>query len=452
MSHRKNRIAPKIKNQKHVLPNGPDLSAKVVSPGRSTEVKETLQGDNNGMPFIIVDGINMRSKHNLQVALAKVEKKRMKAIQKDCRSLPLLEYTRPPTCTNPSDEFEKDAMDELDFEDDLRMLCLELPLKDEGPNKSGSVTPIPFSTSTENLHKNTIELEEIRQKLEKIRNSQESENSLSGHDTHLTDETVLEPKLTRQGTFEVQCYDQLVNPKQPLTNSASNRSINVKKAHSSSQKLTGAVTTNSDRNVTQTNSTNNLPKNKSHTDMQRKNNKTCKSQSSTEIPKIISQIGDLLLQLPGQKHDKKKLETTKRPLSYLVTISPTADVSVEAVESESESNQISQMKINENGSQSLERLKFSASSKSLPRNPVITIFAPVSPNTGKNSHFKNPLQRDESKFQSLGPNPMAKSKTILSSSEKYLGTWLPSDPQPRYGRSRTFMEVYRDLSTKIKKY
>lgn len=431
-----------------MLPNGSDLSAKVVSPGRSTEVKDTLQGDNNGMPFILVDGINMRSRHDLKVALSKVEKKRMKAIQKDCRSLPLLEYTRPPALTDPSNEFEKEAMEEMDFEDDLRMLCLDLPFKDEGQNESGSITPIPFSASTEDLQKNMKGLEEIRQRLKKIRNSQESEISVSGHDTHLTDETVKEPKLTRQYTFEVQSYDQLVNPKQSLTNSASNKSINIKEALPSSQKLTGAVTKNQNQNV----NTNNLLKNKSNNDMQGRNNKPCKSKSSTEIPKIINQIGDLLLQLPYQQNEKKKLETTKRPLAYLVTISPTADVSVESVDSETESKQISQMQITENGSQSLERLTFSESSKSLPRNPVITIFAPVSSNTGSNSHFKTPLQHDESKLQSLGPKPMTKSKTIASSSEKYLGTWLATDPQPHYGRSRTFMEVYRDLSTKGKKY
>lgn len=424
-----------------MLPNGSNLSAKVTSPGRSTEIKEIPQGDNGVMPFILVDGIDTRSRHNLQVALAKVEKKRMKAVQKDCRTLPLLEYTRPAICSDPTNESEKATKDALDFEADLHMMCLNIPPEDESLNDTGGGTPIPYAASTENLHINKKRLEEIRQKLDIIRQSQGSETPLSSYDTQSTDETVFEPKLTRQSTFEVPCYNQLINPQQSLNN--------VKESLFSPPQLTQADTNNPDRNVTRTDSKNNLFKNKSYYEMHRaKSNETCESQSSTELPNIINQIGDLLLQLPNQQNEKKKLENTKAPLSYLVTISPTADVSVESLTTESKQN--SQIQFPGNESLSLEHVTYSGSSMSLPRNPVITIFAPVSPNSRSNLQFQNTLQHDGSKFQTLCSNPMTNS--IASSSEKHLDTYFGNNPQLRYGRSRTFMEIYRDLSTKIKKY
>lgn len=441
-----------------MLPTGTNLiskvgcSGKTESPGRTTDIKDIL-GDNDGMPFILVDAENMRNRYQLQVALAKIERKRMETIEKECSLLPLLTYTREPKSIKTISESEKEIQDELEFEADLKMLSLDILSGDEKKDNlysAGSTTPIPYASSAENLHKNVKRLDEIRQKLEKLRRSQQSETAkqTSGHNAAFAYQTVSEPKLTRQGTFEVPPEEQLTNSKHLVKNSASNpvclKSSNIKVELPFSQKLTRSATIHSSAEcpneyTIKKSSTTYLFKNKSYNEMQTKNNKTSKKKSSTELPKIINQIGDLLLQLPNQQQEIKKLEPKKGPLSYLVTISPTANVSMESVKSQTDSKNNSQLTIPKNGPSAPQRLSYSEGSQQ--RNPVITIFTPVPSNTDTNAFFQSTLQHDENKFQSLCNNPM----TI----DKHLSTSLAADQQPR--RDRRFLEIPSRLSTKARK-
>lgn len=457
MSSKKNRVTPKIKNQT-ILPTGTNLiskagcSGKTESPGRTTDIKDPL-GDNDGMPFILVDAVNMRNRHQLQVALAKIERKRMETIEKECSLLPLLTYTREPKTIRPISEFEKEIQDELEFEADLKMLSLDLLSGDEQKDTlycTESTTPIPYVNSAENLQKNEKKLNEIRQKLQKLRRSQQCEtaNQSSAHSAALTYQTVSEPKLTRQGTFEVPPEEQLANSKHLVKHSVSSpvclKSINVRAGIPSPQKLTRSATIHSSAECPngypiKKCSTTYLFKNKSYNEMQTNNNKTSKKQSSTELPKIINQIGDLLLQLPNQQQEIKKLEPKKGPLSYLVTISPTANVSVESAKSQTDSKSNSQVMIPKNIPCAPQRLSYSECS--LSRNPVITIFTPVPSNTDTNSLFQSTLQHDENKFQSLCNNPM--------NIDKNLSTSLAADQQPR--RDRRYLELPSRLSTKARK-
>lgn len=458
MSNKKNRVTPKIKTQT-VLPTGTNLSkagcsGKTESPGRTTDIKDVL-GDNDGMPFILVDAVNMRNRQQLQVALAKIERKRMEKIEKECSLLPLLKYTREPKTIFPINESEKEIQDELEFDADLKMLSLDLLSGDEKKDtlcSTESTTPIPYVNSAENLQKRGKRLDEIRQKLEKLRRSQQCETAkqTSGDSAALTYQTVSEPKLTRQGTFEVPPEEQLTNSKHLVKQSVSNpvclKSINVREGLPYPQKLTRSATIHSSAECPNEYpikkcSTTYLFKNKSYNEMQTKNNKTSKKQSSTELPKIINQIGDLLLQLPNQQQEIKKLEPKKGPLSYLVTISPTANVSVESAKSQTDSKSNSQDMIPKNVSCAPQRLSYSDCSLSMPRNPVITIFTPVPSNTDTNALFQSTLQHDESKFQSLCNNPM--------NIDKNLSTSLAADQQPR--RDRRYLELPSRLSTKARK-
>lgn len=454
MSNKKNRVTPKVKTQT-MLPTGTNLiskvgcSGKTESPVRTTDIKDIL-GDNDGMPFILVDAVNMRNRYQLQVALAKIERKRMETIEKECSILPLLTYTREPKSIKRVSESEKEIQDELEFETDLEMLSLNILSGDEKKDslyRAGSTTPIPYATSAENLYKNEKRLDEIRQKLEELRRLQQSETAKqSDNNAALAYQTVSEPKLTRQGTFEVPPEEQLTNSKHLVKNSASSPlcpSSNVKVEPSSPQKLMRSATIHSSAECPngypiKKGSTTYLFKNKSYNEMETKNNKTSKKQSSTELPKIINQIGDLLLQLPNQQQEIKKLEPKKGPLSYLVTISPTANVSMESVKSQTDSKNNSQVTIPKNGPSAPQR---SESSLSLQSNPVITIFTPLPSNNGTNAFFQSTLPHDENKFQSLCNNPM--------NIDKHLSTSLAADQQPR--RDRRFLEISSTLSTNARK-
>ncbi|KAH8418016.1 hypothetical protein KR222_010572, partial [Zaprionus bogoriensis] len=328
MNQRRNRVGQKTTNptMSPVRPKPTRTTTGIDTAGRSADIQDILQSDNGGMPFILVDSVNSKNRQQLQTALTKIEKKRMRCIQRQCSTLPLLKYTRPATRTEPFSPTEEAIKDELDFQADIHMLCLEMQTEesDEASCPTGAITPIGHSPSAQDLLQNKKRLNEIRKELEKLRHLQQNDISSSSSSAHMPYKVVSEPKLTRQATFEVPREKKKMSPTAYLKNSAS--SPGCLKSNHSKHNVMRALTIESPvsgarSSLTQIGSTTCLFKNKSY-GAQNVDNKSSRKQSSTELPKIINKIGDLLLQLPQQQHEKSKQEPDKGHLSYLVTITP----------------------------------------------------------------------------------------------------------------------------------
>ncbi|XP_017874451.1 PREDICTED: uncharacterized protein LOC108621557 [Drosophila arizonae] len=275
---------------------------------RLAGLEDLAQFDSSGMPFILVDGVCVRSRHQLHIALSKREKKCMKRIKRQCAVLPWLEHTRPAYDTEPLTEAEKDAQDELNFQADLQLLQLDMLKGEEKspePQETDSHTPIAHAVSTEDLSPNLSRIEEIRIQLERLREQQQNEPD--------EPESVLEQlRIRRQATFDIE-------RDAPISESTSSLSLDLQTPIS-------------------------LPQTESRPSLQKMYSSTCLSgkstssvllgrscsrsdsfptQKSADSP-IDSKIENLLMQLPQQQQQQQpeKRPRNPGPYSYVVTVSP----------------------------------------------------------------------------------------------------------------------------------
>ncbi|XP_034485780.1 uncharacterized protein LOC117790436 [Drosophila innubila] len=336
MSNRKNRIdastlsprgsKPKNLSKSKTSNNNTSQAGSTRLPG----IEENAQSESGNAPFVLVDGMSTKSRQQLHLALSKCEKRRMKWIQRQCCVLPLLKYMKPSIRVEATTAVEMEAQAELDFQEDLKQLCIaELTVGDVW-ERAGAVTPIAHTSSVENLLQNKPRLEEIRSQLEQLRKSQEeTDRNLSIRAKK--DSTTKQPRLLRQGTFDVKRDDQLLTSSSRCSIGSSKIMSMANRSHPSSQcSLMRGVTPRP------TNSTTCLFQNKSYTlvtDSKKVSRVPSLHASRTiELPKIINKIGDLLLQLPLEQQQKYKLEN-KESYAYVVTITPNTDTETSDVES-----------------------------------------------------------------------------------------------------------------------
>ncbi|XP_030559395.1 uncharacterized protein LOC115761679 [Drosophila novamexicana] len=289
-----------------------------ISTDRLAGIEDIAQCDSSGVPFILVDGVCIKSRQQLQAALSKREKKNMKRIQKKCCVLPWLDHTSPATDTVPITESEKDAKEESDFLADMQRLQLDMLRADGKPVAylaTGSITPIAHATSVEDLVPQMSRMDEIRIQLEKLREQQQSDPITA---TPLAEQQ----RIRRQATFDIE-------RDAPIETSASSISLDFQTPIFSQQRLIRATTSSqlptidTRRTLQRMNSTTCLCK-KSTSSMVLGSNKSCKLEpfntQRSPVSPIVNQIGDLLMQLPHQQQEN--LPRNSGPFSYVVTISP----------------------------------------------------------------------------------------------------------------------------------
>ncbi|XP_023179815.2 uncharacterized protein LOC111605497 [Drosophila hydei] len=321
MSKKKSRIGIKTESMQlaqTILSTKASIATKrSISIDRLGGVEDIAQFDSSGIPFILVDGNSVRSRHQLHVTLSKREKKHMKHIKRQCSVLPWLEHTRPLSDVEPITQAEKDAKIEQDFQEDLQLLKLDIQKIDETSWESQlteSLTPIAHAVSTEDLTPNLSRIEEIRIQLEKLREQQQSDAS----DPMPLSEQL---RIRRQATFDI---DRDVS----IAKSTSSLSLDFQTPILSQQRLIRATT------ISQ------LARVESRPSLQKVYSSTCLTDKSTSsmvlgsncsrpepfhTPKspgapITNRIGDLLMQLPNQQQEKRPLNP--RSYSYVVTVSP----------------------------------------------------------------------------------------------------------------------------------
>lgn len=279
---------------------------------RLAGLEDLAQFDSSGMPFILVDGVCARNRHQLHIALSKREKKCMKRIKRQCAVLPWLEHTRPVYDTEPMTEAEKDAQDELNFQADLKLLQLDMLKGEEKspePQETESHTPIAHAVSTEDLSPNLSRIEEIRIQLERLREQQQNEPD--------EPESLLEQlRIRREATFDIE-------RDVPISESTSSLSLD-----SETPRLTRATTISE---LAQTESRPSLQKMYSSTCLCEESTPSvvlgsrCSRSDSFPTQKsaeslIVSKIGDLLMQQQQQQPEKRP--HNPGPYSYMVTVSP----------------------------------------------------------------------------------------------------------------------------------
>ncbi|KAM8707355.1 hypothetical protein ACLKA7_011442 [Drosophila subpalustris] len=375
----------KPKNINKSKPNSPPPAVSSRLPG----IEEVAQSEGGIVPFILVDGMcsNRQSRQQLHLALSKSEKRRMKWIQRQCCVLPLLKYVKPAMRVGPTTQAEQEAQAELDFQEDLKQLCIaELTVGDvrEG---GGTITPIAHAASAESLLQNKPRLQEIRSQLEKLRQKQEE----TDQDFSPTAERgSKQPRLLRQGTFDVHRDDQLMK-------TSSRSSLGSSKIKSMGNSLAIKSTSLSQHRMN--NSTTCLFKNKSYSllpDSKQNSRVQCsRAPRAKELPKIINQIGDLLLQLPLQQQEPSKLEADES-YTYLVTITPNTEAE------------------NSDG----ETITTSLAPSSSPRNtanPAISIFSSATPRCSSSS-----ICSDTNRTKTQPPPIQPKSSSFLKMSSRLL--------------------------------
>jgi len=324
MSQRKNRIALSAVSTAKV--KRISKSKSNVASSQLTGIDEIPQSDIGNTPFILVDGMSPRSRHELHLALTKCEERRMKRIQTECSVLPLLEYTKPPTSDEPTTIEEQNAKEEEKFQEDLKQLCIaELDRE-----TTGTVTPIAHATSDEDLLQNKKRLEKIRLQLEELRQKQNEAklcSPCSEKDSSLV--TTKQPGLLRQGTFDVKRSERLAN-------TFSSSSIASYKDKSMGYSLANDMNL-SERSVTlrQPQINNEQPRSSTTCTLKNKsfqlfpNSKTTNralcdnAPKSHELSKMVNKISDLGFQLPHQQQEKQNLD--KGSSTYLESNTPTTD-------------------------------------------------------------------------------------------------------------------------------
>ncbi|EDW67363.1 uncharacterized protein [Drosophila virilis] len=289
-----------------------------ISTDRLAGIEDIAQCDSSGVPFILVDGVCVKSRQQLQAALSKREKKNMKRIQKKCCVLPWLDHTSPATDTVPITESEKDAKEESDFLADMQQLQLDMLRAEGKPVASlatGSITPIAHATSVEDLVPHMSRMDEIRIQLEKLREQQQCDPIIA---TPLAEQQ----RIRRQATFDIE-------RDAPIETSVSSISLDFQTPIFSQQRLIRATTSSqlptidTRRTLQRMNSATCLCK-KSTSSMVLGSNKSCRLEPfntlRSPVSPIVNQIGDLLMQLPHQQQENISRNTG--PFSYVVTISP----------------------------------------------------------------------------------------------------------------------------------
>ncbi|TDG51427.1 hypothetical protein AWZ03_002222 [Drosophila navojoa] len=308
MSKKKNRTGTKTEAMElshTTVASKPTMADKAYSNDapmdRLAGLEDLAQFDSSGMPFILVDGVCARSRHQLDIALSKREKKCMKRIKRQCAVLPWLEHTRPAYDTEPLTEAEKDAQDELDFQADLQLLQLDMLKGEEKspePQETDAHTPIAHAVSTEDLSPNLSRIEEIRIQLERLREQQQNEP--------VEPESLLEQlRITRQATFDIE-------RDAPISESTSSLSLDLQPPI-----LTRATT------IAQTESRPSFQKMHTTTCLSGESTpsialaRSCSRSDSFPTPKTADSphIGDLLMQAEKRPHNPG-------PYSHVATVSP----------------------------------------------------------------------------------------------------------------------------------
>ncbi|XP_032593223.1 uncharacterized protein LOC6563223 isoform X2 [Drosophila grimshawi] len=283
----------------------------IVRPNHVSEAAQTNKpnafNDIAGVPFLLVDGICATTRHQLHVALFKREEKRMNWVQKQCAVLPWLEYERSATSVEPTTDSGKADTDELNFQDDLKLLTLAVLTVDEEETKS--IMPIANFARTAKLVPNVSRIEEIRVQLEQLREQQQNGivSSVS---------RAKQINLSRQDTFDI-------NRNEPIQATSSCICL---RSHPTSQRLMRAATISQlpiakSQNICSykgSTSTLLLTENKPSS------LRLSKNLRSPQLP-IINQIRNLLknLQFPHPAQEKRR--RSEGSFSYLVTVSPSAD-------------------------------------------------------------------------------------------------------------------------------
>ncbi|XP_030370700.1 AP2-associated protein kinase 1-like [Scaptodrosophila lebanonensis] len=316
-------------------------------------MEEIAQLDSSGVPFILIDGVRVTTRRDLNEALSKREKKRMAHLHVICNDLPLLDSIRlqfpAATMTTPSkSELPSTAAhaiaslkaveDELKFQADLEQLSKPM-LEFSQPG-----TPTAHSSSFEDLQQaeaeveaeteshaidqsamlqdTTSNLEQIRSKLEQLR--QHQEKAMHSTSTTVPNVPLAErPGIKRQRTFEIKRVNgttlksQLRQQSAQVEGSPSTSSLRTankgtilqqpqqsKSAHKpltrgvSSMQLSGRPTPSK---LQRMRTTTQLVRKPSEIDQE----KGAESDAS-EIPDLVNQIGELLIQLQEKQQQRQQ--------------------------------------------------------------------------------------------------------------------------------------------------
>ncbi|KAL7728188.1 hypothetical protein ACLKA6_005607 [Drosophila palustris] len=403
----------KPKNINKSKPNSPPPAVSFRLPG----IEEVAQSEAGIVPFILVDGMcsDRQSRQQFHLALSKCEKRRMKWIQRQCCVLPLLKYVKPAMRAGPTTQAEQEAQAELDFQEDLKQLCIAELTVGDVRESGGTITPIAHAASAENLLQNKPRLQEIRSQLEKLRRKQEETDqdfSPRAERGSIQALATKQPRLLRQGTFDVHRDDQLMK-------TSSRSSLGSSKIKSMGNSLAIKSTSLSQHRINNTpqptNSTTCLFKNKSYSllpDSKQNSRVQCsRAPRAKELPKIINQIGDLLLQLPLQQQEPSKLDPDES-YTYLVTITPNTD----AENSDGESITTSLTRNNSMATSSSPRNTLPLSSAA---NPAISIFSSATPRCSSSS-ISSDTNAPRNRTKTQPPPIQPKSSSFLKMSSRLL--------------------------------
>ncbi|KAH8347151.1 hypothetical protein KR059_005870, partial [Drosophila kikkawai] len=266
-------------------------------------LEDLAHGTNDdGVPFILVDGAPFTTRSGLDLALSRVEQKRMEHVLKDIESrrLQLLEDTEPPPELDMPINLSARALAELKaaeeeqrFQKDMYDLTFWPP---EEENDDTCITP------TMSTNCNTS-IEEVILKLEQLRGSPKH---IPVPETEApTAELPQRPGIQRQGTFDIKRKDE--GNKELGPDIAIIEEPTTKKPQSPKPVYQGGI-----------------PSIISHKRLE-------KSPENPSITvrgrQITKQIGDLLVELCTLNQQNKRLLNEGSSHSFLVTISPAGGAS-----------------------------------------------------------------------------------------------------------------------------
>ncbi|XP_017845531.1 uncharacterized protein LOC108602034 [Drosophila busckii] len=288
MNKRKQRLSPREAAAVANCSTSPSSSkaAKYDAANQLLGMEELSQLGSDGMPFILVDAACVTTREQLEAALTKSERKRMERIQRECCVLPLLEYTRPATVSCGMSAAEEA---ERQFQEDLQQLTFKAPLE-------VAVDSLPEAEETPT--QTNVRLTEIRAKLEQLRQRTvmpKTAAAATEQPLALTLGTL--PGINRQATFDIP-RDKSLSPRRQKLSTYPELSMHSKSARPLLRKY---------------GSTSNLQL------KTKRNSQLEPLKSHRQVPKLINQIGELLMQLPQEQQEQQQLASGS--LSYMVTIS-----------------------------------------------------------------------------------------------------------------------------------
>ncbi|XP_017128886.1 uncharacterized protein LOC108147108 [Drosophila elegans] len=288
---------------------GPD------QPGSSSVVDtEDVQSesDDQAVPFILVDCIPLADRSDLDAALSQVERERMEKVEEDIdgQHVPQLDDVQPPPELNMpinlgSRELArlKAAEDERRFQEDLRKLSIFGREEDEKvtSNATKAISELALNEG-KLLLQTTYNLDQIRSKLEQLRDLQEQILSAESNPPQVVAPSPVpeRPSICRQGTFDIKREGEKKGD-QPVCKVQTTRSLSRALSNTRREKVKSTL----------------MAKTPS-CDAPRKR-EGAKISSGTQ--QIISQIGDLLMKLQIQRGGCSNLDEGSS-YSYMVTIKP----------------------------------------------------------------------------------------------------------------------------------